>query len=357
MLSQKIAPVANNKAANKAAMAPCTENAVLRLHRRPEQAGIEATVLSAQGAERVVVETPPGNSGCERAIRVAWGDMINKHGLAAFSTLAIRSLSVLSMVASMLIAATAGQAADGPVATRDPAPDERPWRVIVSPYVWGASLDGNTVLYGRHARVDVPFSETLKSLDFSFMGDVEITNGTFGAYIDGQYTKTSQKEKVRDNQVGLSITSSLVAGGVYYRIYEQRLGGNNILGRPRVFAVEPTLGLRWTRLKASLDAGIVEVSRQVEWTDPFVGLRLFVDLDERWNIFAEGDIGGFRGGSDLSLNGQIYLGYRTELFTVPTVLRVGYRALYQDYRTNNTPERFEWNVTQHGPVVGLSMRF
>ena len=186
--------------------------------------------------------------------------MIKKLWPATLATRAIRRLSDWSIVAVCVASVATAQAADGPAATHDAAPDERPWRVIVSPYVWGASLTGDTMLYGRHARVDIPFSETLKSLDFSFMGNVEITNGAFGVYIDGQYTKTSQKENIRDNQVGLSVVSSLVAGGVYYRIYEQQLGGSTILGRPRVFAVEPTLGLRWTRLKASLDAGIVGVS-------------------------------------------------------------------------------------------------
>ncbi|CAH1657422.1 MULTISPECIES: hypothetical protein [unclassified Chelatococcus] len=296
--------------------------------------------------------------------------MINPRWLATLSSSTMKGLRGCILAAVFLISANAAYAADpasipesGTAPTAIPKTRaanqslDRSWRVIVSPYVWGASLTGKSYLYGRHAHVDIPFSETLKNLDFSFMGNVEVTNGAFGVYVDGQYTKTSQHENVYNNRLGLSVTSSLIAAGAYYRVYEHRLGGTNAIDRPRVFAIEPTAGLRWTRLKAGLNLGPYEVSRKVEWVDPFVGLRLYVDLDERWNIAAEGDVGGFSVGSDLSLNGQIYLGYRTELLGVPANLRVGYRALYQDYKTNNSPERFAWDVTQHGPVVGVSLRF
>ena len=116
--------------------------------------------------------------------------------------------------------------------------------------------------------------------------------------------------------------------------------------------------MRWTKIKADLSVGPFSVSRKAEWTDPFVGVRLKTDLNERWNLAGEADIGGFGAGSKLSYNAQAYLGYRTFLFDRPTNLRVGYRVLSQDFKG---PEllghTFKWDVVQHGPVVGLSMRF
>jgi hypothetical protein len=57
-------------------------------------------------------------------------------------------------------------------------PDEKEWRVIVSPYIWAASLKGNASLAGFETDVDIPFSDTFDHLDFAFMGNVEVTNGT-----------------------------------------------------------------------------------------------------------------------------------------------------------------------------------
>jgi len=235
--------------------------------------------------------------------------------------------------------------------------DQQRWRVIFSPYVWGASLNGKAGLLGLNTNVDVPFKDILDNLDMSFMGNVEVTNGTFGAYFDGQYTKTNQGADVLNEQLDMDITSTTLSGGVYYRLYEQQLEGTTLFGRQRVFAIEPTVGVRWTELKAKVNIGPFSASRKADWTDPFIGTRVFYDINDRWNIFAEADIGGFGAGTKLSANGQIYLGYRTLVFDVPTTWRVGYRALYQDYRDNDGVEKFKYDVTQHGPVIGLSVQF
>lgn len=265
------------------------------------------------------------------------------------------------LAATMItISGAASYAADAVDTVAPPQPeiqDQQRWHVIFSPYVWGASLNGTAGLYGHTTDVDVPFSETLKNLDLSVMGNIEITNGVVGAFFDGQYTKTSQDEDLRDHTLGLDIKSTTLTGGVYYRIFEQSLEGNTVFGKQRVFAIEPTLGIRWTQLEATLSTGPYVLKRKSNWTDPFIGARVFYDINDRWNIFAEADVGGFGAGTRISANGQAYLGYRTFVFDVPTTLRVGYRVLYQDYRNDDTASKFKYDVTQHGPVVGLSMQF
>lgn len=269
----------------------------------------------------------------------------------------VRNIALASalMVTPMASAVAADIIAPAPV--QNEFQDQQRWRVIFSPYVWGASLNGKAGLLGFSTDVDVPFKDILSNLDMSFMGNVEITNGTFGAYFDGQYTKTSQEEDVLHEKLNLEIISTTLSGGVYYRIYQQNLDGLTYFGRQRVFAIEPTAGIRWTQIKATLNVGPFSETRKTNWTDPFVGTRVVYDIGERWNISAEADIGGFGAGTKLSANGQIYLGYRTKLFDLPTIWRVGYRALYQDFRDDEGREKFKYDVTQHGPVIGLSIIF
>jgi hypothetical protein len=73
----------------------------------------------------------------------------------------------------------------------------------------------------------------------------------------------------------------------------------------------------------------------------------------------EADIGGFGVGSKLSWNAQAYLGYRTMVAHHPTVLRIEYRALSQDYESDDFTgsNKFKSDVVQHGPVIGFSMQF
>jgi hypothetical protein len=256
---------------------------------------------------------------------------------------------------SFFAAAISAQAVDFDSARIAP---ESEWRVIVSPYVWAASLKGDAQLAGQATDVDVPFHDIFDHLDFALMGNVEVTNGQWGVYFDGQHVRTTQDEEVFHHQLGLGIETTILSAGAFYRLYEEQLGGTTVFGVPRRLSIEPTVGVRWTRLKATVDAGFFATTKRADWTDPFVGLRLSADLDDRWTVNAEADVGGFDIGSKLSINAQAYLGYRTYMGSMPTILRIGYRALSQDYEGDDfTGNKFRWDVTQHGPVVGLSIRF
>lgn len=255
-----------------------------------------------------------------------------------------------------LLASAPARAADFDAERMAPESD---WTVIVSPYIWAASLKGDASLAGFDTDVDVPFKDTLDHLDLALMGNIELTNGQWGVYFDGQYVRTSQDEELLSHEIGLDIKMTTLAVGAFYQIYEQELGGNTIFGKPRTLSIEPTIGLRWTKLEADVSVAGVNASKSADWTDPFVGLRLNADLSERWNLVAEADVGGFDVGSKLSVNAQAYLGYRTEMFGQPTILRAGYRLLYQDYESDDFTgtNKFRWDVNQHGPVIGFSMLF
>ncbi len=267
-----------------------------------------------------------------------------------------RSAFPLVMLLSVLFAPLSAYAADFDAERMAP---EREWAVIVSPYAWAASLKGSGSLAGFDTDVDVPFSEIFDHLDLVAMGNIELTNGQWGVYFDGQYVKTSQSEDVFAHEIGLDITTTTLSAGAFYKAYEQQLGGDTVFGKPRTLSIEPTAGVRWTKLKADVQAFGLRTTKSADWTDPFVGLRMNADLTERWNLFAEADVGGFDVGSKVSVNAQAYLGYRTLMFGHPTILRAGYRLLYQDYENDDFTgtNKFRWDVSQHGPVIGLSMRF
>lgn len=232
------------------------------------------------------------------------------------------------------------------------------WKIIVSPYVWGASLKGKSALGGFSTDVNIPFSEIFDNLDLAAMGTIEVIKGPLGFFIDGQYVSTTQDEDLFNNELALNVKTTTISGGVFYRVFEHELGGQTIFNEAKSFTVEPTVGVRWTKIKADLSIDRFSITKKVEWTDPFIGVRLKTDLDERWNLAGEADIGGFSVGSKLSVNAQAYLGYRTFLFDRPTNLRIGYRVLSQDYEGDDfMGQTFKWDVVQHGPVLGLSMRF
>lgn len=269
--------------------------------------------------------------------------------------------SVAFVAATSLFTSLTAAAADFDQSRMDPrqARSEREWAVIVSPYAWAASLKGDGSLAGFDTDVDVPFSDIFHHLDFVLMGNIEVTNGQWGFYVDAQDVRTSQDEELLNNEIGLKIRTTSLTAGAFFKAYQVELGGETVFARPRTLSIEPTAGLRWTRLEADVSVLGLSTSKSSDWTDPFIGLRMNADLTERWNLFAEADVGGFGVGSRLSVNAQAYLGYRTMMLGRPTILRVGYRAFYQDYENDDFTgvNKFRWDVTQQGPVVGLSMRF
>lgn len=272
-----------------------------------------------------------------------------------FSPCLPRSLFSLVFCLSSIVF-SAARAADFDAERMEPEPE---WAVIVSPYVWAASLKGNASLAGFDTDVDVPFSEIFDHLDLALMGNVEVTNGKWGVYFDGQHVQTSQDERVFAHEIGIDIKTTTLAAGAFFKAYEVELGGQTVFGKPRTISFEPTVGVRWTELKADVSAFGVSSTKSSDWADPFIGLRMNADLTDRWNLFAEADVGGFDVGSKVSVNAQAYLGYRMEMLGKPTILRAGYRLLYQDYENDDFTgaNKFRWDVSQHGPVVGFSMRF
>jgi hypothetical protein len=268
------------------------------------------------------------------------------------TTQTLKSATVaLPLLAFMQVAHAEGSAA---------TPAEPQWLLLASPFVWAPSMNGQAALGGVNSKVDVPFSEVMHNLSSVFMGNLELTNRTLGFYLDGVYAKTDQSERVYGRKVGLAITQTTLAAGVYYRVFEHALGGSTVFAEPRTWRIEPTFGLRWTRLSTKLDVNSLglSLSKKTEWTDPFVGLRTQVDLTDRWTLSGEADTGGLDTASKKTWNAQGYLGYRMYVADHPAIIRVGYRVLSQDYRTTDfTGNKFKYDVTQRGPVLGLSMRF
>jgi hypothetical protein len=99
-------------------------------------------------------------------------------------------------------------------------------------------------------------------------------------------------------------------------------------------------------------------SGSVDWTDPFVGARLRLAVAPGHQIFVRGDVGGFGVGSRSSW--QAVAGYTFDFAVRDGVTfsgLIGYKALYVDYEQGEGRRRYEFDMLQHGPVVGLGLRW
>ena len=146
-----------------------------------------------------------------------------------------------------------------------------------------------------------------------------------------------------------------------YRLAEWSLAdapGGSPAWANQMFTFDLLAGGRYTHLKIELDfKRIGNQDKSKDWVDPFVGAATQIGLTDKLSFRVRGDVGGFGVGSDITLNGVGLLGYKVRPFGLDGTLAAGYRALYQDYTDGSGRNKFTWNMTLHGPVLGLAVTF
>jgi hypothetical protein len=151
--------------------------------------------------------------------------------------------------------------------------------------------------------------------------------------------------------------------GGYYRLGTWDLADHSGKKTPSV-TVDTFLGARYTYLDTKIDfegvfSGFVNnIDEDKSWFEPLLGVRTIWDLNERWVLTMAGDIGGVAFGSDFAWSASGLIGYQFSLFGIDNArVFAGYRALSQDYTDGSGDDKFQWDVTLHGPILGMGIRF
>jgi hypothetical protein len=129
-----------------------------------------------------------------------------------------------------------------------------------------------------------------------------------------------------------------------YRIVEAPRGSLDLMAGMRVWSVDTELSFSGGLLDG------VSGSDGDTWVDPLVGAKGRFDLTSNFYLTGWAMIGGFGVSSDLMWDGLGGLGYQFN-DTFSAVL--GYRGTGVDYEKDG----FEYDVIQHGPVIGGVFRF
>ena len=229
------------------------------------------------------------------------------------------------------------------------------WKVnFVLPYLWFVGLNGSMTLNSRTADIDASFGDIVSNSDsiFAFAGVLRVRKGRWGGYVDGMYTKSgTDNSNVGPFTVNTTSEIGLFEFGGFYRAIQGQWAG-------RRWTLDALAAGRRTSLDGKLEfttgpnAGTTQVQGQ-SWIDPIIGARAVTDLTRsgRWDFRFKGDFGGFGVGSHFTWNLMGTVGVNWEWLKTDWALLAGYRALSWDYEGAN---EFKWDMTQHGPIVGLS---
>jgi len=232
------------------------------------------------------------------------------------------------------------------------------WQFQVTPYLWALSAEGDLTVRGQQADVDLSFKDVVEELNYGLMLQGDVRKGRIGVYVNLLYANLGDEENVGATEVDPEVNMFWGGLGAYYRLGPFDLDSNPNSDGPQLI-VDPYAGVRYTYLDMEIDVKSgPEFDGEQDWIDPIIGLRTIWQFNERWSLTALGDIGGFGVGSDFTWQSAALVGYRLSLFADnDSRFLVGYRALHQDYETGSGANKFEWDVTLHGPTVALGIQF
>jgi hypothetical protein len=251
------------------------------------------------------------------------------------------------------------------------------WSFRFTPYGWLTSMKGTQTVRGRSTKVDASFIDIVEKSDtlVGLMGTFEARNGPFALYgdlvwskvgIEGGNVRTRTPAHGITGTVGraaeLDFQMAIVEVGAAYEVARSGPLAFDVLGGARYWYQEADLSLEVTR---TLDIGDLELagtrafarSGSVDWLDPVIGARVRYAVAPGHEVFLRGDIGGFGVGSDFSWQAIGGYGFDFGAWNGITFSGViGYRALSVDY-AEGEGRRYEFDMLQHGPILGVSMRW
>jgi opacity protein-like surface antigen len=225
------------------------------------------------------------------------------------------------------------------------APPDDQWHLDTSLDLWATAVSGATGIGPLQSDVDVSFDDLLKHMDFALMGGAELSKGNWLVVFNGMYVTLSD-EKSGPLGGGIDIDSDM---GIANLALGYTLVRTEV-GRGMPLTITPVVGVQYTDLSLKLNPErLRSVERSRDWVDPYVGGRVVLGLSDAVSWRNEGTIGGFGLESDLLWSAGTFLDWR---FSKRMTLNLGYRALSWDY----DKDHFEWDVTLHGPWIGLTIR-
>lgn len=256
---------------------------------------------------------------------------------------------------------SAAAVAAGSSAKAEPIPlagqSETEWRHSASIYAFlPARTSGTSTIAGTTVPLDLDLGDALDLLDFAASGRYEAWRGDWGVIVDANY-------------VGLEASGALPAppGATFQADIRQKWLG--LLAAYRVadatgdngqrYSVDLQFGARYNSLRQevtiSAPGPLPVLGGDEGWWEPVVGARGMWVLNDKWAAVASLDLGGFgAGGNDLQVGANLGFDWRA---WDKTSLFFGWRYYSMDYSTTLATGAFAYDVSQHGPVIGVKFRF
>jgi opacity protein-like surface antigen len=261
-----------------------------------------------------------------------------------------------TIASAALLVAAANIAVAGPLPKT--GEDETNWRYDLLIYSFlPVRTTGTSTIAGQTVPLDLDLGDVLDLLNWALSGRFEAWRGDFGVILDANYYDLGTSGTLPGPAgSGFDVSIRQKWFGLYgaYRVAKGSYGKN---GRP--FSVDLQGGVRYNTLKQEINISnplpIPTLGGDEGWWEPVIGARGVWELNDRWRAIVSADFGGFGAGGD-----KLQVGANIGAEFSPwenTSLVFGYRYFSMDYSTTLSTGVMAYDVQQHGPVIGLKIRF
>ena len=185
--------------------------------------------------------------------------------------------------------------------------DPDKWQFKITPYLWIATIKGNTGSDGGDIDFDTDYNFlSLDNLDGAFFIAASASKGRWTWQTDIVYLNFNDNITLGPIDTGIDLTGDIIELSAGYK--------------PASFEhTEILFGAR--RVALDLDISLTpgpQTSGGQSWLDPIVGLRHIRPLGERWQAIGRIDVGGFRHffGPDVECAGRRQFQYDPPFVTI-----------------------------------------
>lgn len=230
------------------------------------------------------------------------------------------------------------------------------WDFSLAPlFLWGQSIDGTSKIGPSDAELDLEFKDDIfENLDTAFTVHFEAVNDDLTFFFEYQYTSLDPEGE--KGPVKLSIN---------FDMQQAEIGSTYAFAESDKTRWEFMLGLRWIEQEIEVSGNLQDLlpedaldskgglSAGDDWIHPFMGVRVFRQMSERWSVIGRADY-GYSNSDNTAANASLLFDYR---FKDWGSFMVGYRIMDYDYEQGSGLDRFGYDATNQGPLLGLNIHW